>query len=173
MLNNLRSRIAVETDGQLKTGRDVIIATLLEAKEFKLRHTAPRHARLHHDARLPPQCLLVGIATQDARLRENFTGDPEHTVNFMKFIAQEVRELMAELGFRTINELVGRTDALEARKAVVHWKAKGIDLSKLLYSPPAGPEVGRYCTDKQDHGLDKSLDLTTLLDLCTEAGDRA
>src|SRR5262249_30613234 len=113
-----------------------------------------------------------GIATQDPQLRENFTGDPAHTVNFMKFIAQEVRELMAELGFRTINEMVGRTDALEAKKAVNHWKAKGIDLSKLLYSPPAGPEVGRYCTEVQDHGLEKSLDLTLLLEACKPAIER-
>jgi glutamate synthase (ferredoxin) len=90
----------------------------------------------------------------------------------MKFIAQEVREIMAQLGFRTINEMVGRTDALEAKTAVEHWKAKGIDLSKLLYSPPAGPEVGRYCTDTQDHGLEKSLDLTALLEICKPAIER-
>ena len=172
VLNNLRSRIAVETDGQLKTGRDVVIATLLGAEEFGFA-TAPLVTlgcimmRVCHLNTCP-----VGIATQDPHLRKNFTGDPDHTVNFMKFIAQEVREIMAELGFRTINEMVGRTDALEPRKAVAHWKAKGIDLSKLLYSPPAGPEVGRYCTDKQDHGLEKSLDLTTLLDLCRPAIER-
>jgi glutamate synthase (ferredoxin) len=114
----------------------------------------------------------VGVATQDPRLRANFTGDPEHAVNFMKFIAQEVREIMAELGFRTIVEMVGRTDALEARDAVDHWKAKGIDLSKLLYSPNVGAEVGRYCTLTQDHGLDKSLDITELLDLCEPAIQR-
>jgi len=169
VLNNLRSRIAVETDGQLKTGRDVVIAALLGAEEFGFA-TAPLVTlgcimmRVCHLNTCP-----VGVATQDPRLRANFTGDPEHTVNFMKFIAQEVRELMAQLGFRTIVEMVGRTDALEPKHAVEHWKAKGIDLSKLLYSPPAGPEVGRYCTDVQDHGLDKSLDITTLLDLCKPA----
>ncbi|MBX7209791.1 MAG: glutamate synthase large subunit [Verrucomicrobiaceae bacterium] len=169
VLNNLRSRIAVETDGQLKTGRDVVIATLLGAEEYGFA-TAPLVTlgcimmRVCHLNTCP-----VGVATQDPRLRAKFTGDPEHTVNFMKFIAQEVREIMAQLGFRTITEMVGRTDVLEARAAVDHWKAKGIDLSKLLYSPPAGPEVGRFCTDKQDHGLEKSLDITTLLDLCKPA----
>jgi glutamate synthase (ferredoxin) len=169
VLNQLRSRIAVETDGQLKTGRDVIIACLLGAEEFGFA-TAPLVTlgcimmRVCHLNTCP-----VGVATQDPQLRAKFAGDPEHTVNFMRFIAQEVRELMAELGFRTINEMVGRTDALEARAAVDHWKAKGIDLSKLLYSPAMGPEVGRFCSETQDHGLDKSLDLRVLLDLCKPA----
>jgi glutamate synthase (ferredoxin) len=172
VLNNLRSRIAVETDGQLKTGRDVVIATLLGAEEFGFA-TAPLVTlgcimmRVCHLNTCP-----VGVATQDPRLRKNFTGDPEHTVNFMKFIAQEVREIMAQLGFRTINEMVGRTDILEPRAAITHWKAKGIDLSKLLYQPNVGPEVGRYCQIKQDHGLEKSLDLTVLLDKCEPAIER-
>jgi glutamate synthase (ferredoxin) len=172
VLNNLRSRIAVETDGQLKTGRDVVIAALLGAEEFGFA-TAPLVTlgcimmRVCHLNTCP-----VGVATQDPRLRANFTGDPEHAVNFMKFIAQEVRELMAQLGFRTIVEMVGRTDALEPKHAVEHWKAKGIDLSKLLHSPAVGPEVGRYCTDTQDHGLEKSLDITHLLDICEPAIQR-
>ncbi len=172
VLNNLRSRIAVETDGQLKTGRDVVIAALLGAEEFGFA-TAPLVTlgcimmRVCHLNTCP-----VGVATQDPLLRKNFKGDPAHTVNFMKFIAQEVREIMAELGFRTVNEMVGRTDALEPKKAVDHWKAKGIDLSKLLYSPDVGPDVGRYCTEIQDHGLDKALDITTLLDLCKPAIER-
>jgi len=172
VLNNLRSRIAVETDGQLKTGRDVVIAALLGAEEFGFA-TAPLVTlgcimmRVCHLNTCP-----VGVATQDPVLRKNFTGDPDHTVNFMKFIAQEVRELMAELGFRTINEMVGRTDALEPKKAVEHWKAKGLDFSKILYQPPAGPEVGRYCQIPQDHGLDKSLDITKLLDICKPAIER-
>ena len=112
------------------------------------------------------------VATQDPRLRKNFTGDPEHTVNFMKFIAREVRELMAQLGFRTINEMIGRTDVLEPKKAIDHWKAKGIDFSKILYQPVAGPEVGRYCQIPQDHGLEKSLDITRLLDICKPAIER-
>lgn len=172
VLNNLRSRITVETDGQLKTGRDVVIATLLGAEEFGFA-TAPLVTlgcimmRVCHLNTCP-----VGVATQDPLLRKNFTGDPEHTVNFMRFIAEEVREIMAQLGFRTINEMVGRTDALEPQHAVDHWKAKGVDLSKLLYSPVTGPEVGRYCTDIQDHSLEKSLDLSTLLDLCRPAIER-
>src|SRR5688572_23839279 len=169
VLNNLRSRIAVETDGQLKTGRDVIIAALLGAEEFGFA-TAPLVAlgcimmRVCHLNTCP-----VGVATQDPNLRKNFTGDPAHAVNFMKFIAQEVRELMAQLGFRTMNEMIGRTDRLEARKAVEHWKARGLDFSKILYQPDAGPEVGRYCQITQDHGLDKSLDNTVLMDLCKPA----
>ena len=172
VLNNLRSRIAVEADGQLKTGRDVVIATLLGAEEFGFA-TAPLVTlgcimmRVCHLNTCP-----VGVATQDPRLRKNFTGDPQHTVNFMKFIAQEVRELMAQLGFRTINEMVGRTDILEPKKAIEHWKAKGIDFSKILYQPEAGPDVGRYCQIPQDHGLDKSLDITKLLDICKPAIER-
>ena len=169
VLNNLRSRIAVETDGQLKTGRDVVIAALLGAEEFGFA-TAPLVTlgcimmRVCHLNTCP-----VGVATQDPQLRAKFTGDPAHTVNFMKFIAQEVRELMAQLGFRTINEMVGRTDRLEARKAVEHWKAKGLDFSKILFQPEAGPEVGRYAQIAQDHGLDKSLDNTVLMNLCKPA----
>jgi glutamate synthase (ferredoxin) len=169
VLNNLRSRIVVETDGQMKTGRDVVIAALLGAEEFGFA-TAPLVTlgcimmRVCHLNTCP-----VGIATQDPYLRQNFTGDPEHTVNFMTFIAQEVRELMAQLGFRTLNEMVGRTDVLEPKKAVEHWKAKGLDFSKILYQPEVGPEVGRYCQIPQDHGLDKSLDMTMLLDLCQPA----
>jgi glutamate synthase (ferredoxin) len=169
VLNNLRSRIAVETDGQMKTGRDVVVAALLGAEEFGF-STAPLVTlgcimmRVCHLNTCP-----VGIATQNPQLRESFSGDPEYTVNFMKFIAQEVREIMAELGFRTINEMVGRTDILEGKKAVDHWKAKGIDLSKILYQPEVGEDIGRYCQIPQDHGLDKSLDITVLLDLCKPA----
>jgi glutamate synthase (ferredoxin) len=111
----------------------------------------------------------VGIATQDPYLRQQFTGDPQHTVNFMTFIAQEVRELMAQLGFRTFNEMVGRVEALEPKQAIAHWKAKGLDFSKILYQPEVGANVGRYCQISQDHGLEKSLDMTVLLDLCKPA----
>ncbi len=171
VLNNLRSRIAVETDGQLKTGRDVIVAALLGAEEFGFA-TAPLVAlgcimmRVCHLDTCP-----VGVATQRPELRERFTGDPAHTVNFMKFIAQEVRELMAQLGFRTINEMVGRTDKLEARKAVDHWKARGLDFSKILHQPNVPEGVGRYCQIAQDHGLEKALDNTDLLRLCAPALD--
>ena len=172
LLNNLRSRIVVETDGQLKTGRDVIVAALLGAEEFGFA-TAPLVAlgcimmRVCHLNTCP-----VGVATQDPNLRKNFTGDPAHAVNFMRFIAEEVRELMAQLGFRTINEMVGRVDRLEARKAVEQWKARGLDFSNLLYQPKVADNVGRYCQITQDHGLDKALDNTTLLKLCAPALER-
>lgn len=169
VLNNLRSRVVVETDGQMKTGRDVVIAALLGAEEYGF-STAPLVTlgcimmRVCHKNTCP-----VGIATQNPALRDKFTGDPAYTVNFMRFIAQEIREIMAELGFRSINEMIGRTDILESRKAIDHWKAKGLDFSKILYQPEVGENVGRYCQMAQDHGLEKSLDITTLLDLCQPA----
>ena len=169
VLNNLRSRIAVETDGQLKTGRDVVIAAMLGAEEFGFA-TAPLVAlgcimmRVCHLNTCP-----VGVATQDPELRKKFTGDPAHAVNFMRFIAQEVRELMAQLGFRKLTDMVGRTDRLEARKAVEHWKARGLDFSRILYQPEVGPEVGRFCQIPQDHGIEKSLDMQMLLNLAKPA----
>jgi glutamate synthase domain-containing protein 2/glutamate synthase domain-containing protein 1/glutamate synthase domain-containing protein 3 len=172
VLNNLRSRITVETDGQLKTGRDVAIAALLGAEEFGFA-TAPLVSvgcimmRVCHLNTCP-----AGVATQDPKLRERFAGSPEHVVNFMHFIAQDLRQIMAQLGFRTLNEMVGRVDRLEPRKAIAHWKARGFDFSNVLYQPDLGPEIGRYCTDTQDHGLEKSLDVTTLLDLCKPAIER-
>ena len=172
VLNNLRSRITVETDGQLKTGRDVAVAALLGAEEFGFA-TAPLVAtgcimmRACHLNTCP-----VGIATQNPRLREKFKGKPEHVVNFMRFIAEELRELMAELGFRTIDEMVGRVDRLEPKQAIEHWKAKGLEFTNLLYSPEVDQDWGRYCQDQQDHGLEKSLDLTVLLELCRPAIER-
>jgi glutamate synthase (ferredoxin) len=172
VLNNLRSRIAVETDGQMKTGRDVAIATLLGAEEYGF-STAPLVSlgcimmRVCHKNTCP-----VGVATQNPELRKHFSGDPQYTVNFMTFVAMELREIMAQLGFRTVNEMVGRTDVLEQKQAVDHWKAKGIDLSKILHQPEVGPDVGRYAQIPQDHGLAKSLDMTTLLDLCQPALER-
>ncbi len=169
VLNNLRSRIAVETDGQLKSGRDVVVAALLGAEEFGFA-TAPLVTlgcimmRVCHLNTCP-----VGVATQNPELRKNFTGDPQYVVNFMRFVAQEVRELMAQLGFRTFNELVGRTDRLEPRKAVAHWKARGLDFSSILYQPEVDPEVGRYCQIPQEHGIQRALDKTTLLRLCAPA----
>ena len=169
VLNNLRSRIAVETDGQLKTGRDVAIAALLGAEEFGFA-TAPLVSlgcimmRVCHLNTCP-----VGVATQDPQLRAKFTGDPVHVVNFMRFIAQELREIMAQLGFRAINEMVGHTERLDMSKAVNHWKAKGLDFSKIFYQPNAPKEVGRYCQMPQDHGLDKALDNTHLLKICEPA----
>jgi glutamate synthase (ferredoxin) len=172
VLNNLRSRIAVEADGQLKTGRDVVVAALLGAEEFGFA-TAPLVAtgcimmRVCHLNTCP-----AGIATQDPRLREKYAGKPEHVVNFMRFIAMEVREIMAQLGFRSVEEMVGRVDRLEGRKAIDHWKAKGLDFSNLLYQPDVGADTGRFCQMAQDHGLEKSLDLTQLLDLCKPAIER-
>ena len=169
VLNNLRSRIVVETDGQLKTGKDVVIAALLGAEEFGFA-TAPLVSlgcimmRVCHLNTCP-----VGVATQDPRLRKNFTGDPAHVVNFMRFIAQEVREIMAQLGCRKITDLIGHTDRLEAARAVEHWKTRGLDFSNLFYQPPMGPEVGRYQQMTQDHGLDQALDNTRLLEVCRPA----
>jgi glutamate synthase (ferredoxin) len=172
VLNNLRSRIAVETDGQLKTGRDVVIAALLGAEEFGFATTALVTLgcimmRVCHLDTCP-----VGVATQNPELRKKFAGDPAHVVNFMRFSAQEMREHMAELGFRTINEMVGRSDKLEMRRAVEHWKAKGLDYSAILYQPPMGPEVGRYCQIPQNHGLENALDNQVLLDLAAPALER-
>ena len=172
VLNNLRSRIVVETDGQLKTGRDVAIAALLGAEEFGFA-TAPLVAvgcimmRVCHLNTCP-----AGVATQDPRLRERFAGTPEHVVNFMRFVAMQLREIMAELGFRTINEMVGRVDRLQPQAALDHWKAQGFDFSNILYQPDSGAEVGRFQSIPQDHGLEKSLDLITLLPLCAPAIDR-
>ncbi len=172
VLNNLRSRIYVETDGQLKTGRDVAVAALLGAEEFGFA-TAPLVVlgciimRVCHLNTCP-----VGVATQDPKLRERFTGNPDHVVNFMRFIAMELREIMAKLGFRTLNEMVGRTDKLIPWKAIDHWKAKGLDLTPILHQPKVGPDVGRYRQMDQDHGLEKSLDITKLLDLCQPAIER-
>ncbi len=169
LLNNLRSRVILETDGQLKTGRDVIIATLLGAEEYGFA-TAPLVTlgcimmRVCHKNTCP-----VGIATQNIDLRKKFDGAVENVVNYMNFIATEMREIMAKLGFRTINEMVGRTDKLEMNDAINHWKAKGLDYSKILYRPKVTPDVGTYCTVKQDHLLDQALDNTTLLELCRPA----
>ncbi len=172
VLNNLRSRITVETDGQLKTGRDVAIAALLGAEEFGF-STAPLVSvgcimmRVCHLNTCP-----AGVATQDPRLRERFAGDPQHVVNFMRFVASHLREIMAELGFRRLEDMVGRVDRLEPKAALDHWKAQGFDFSNILYQPDSGAEVGRYRQIDQDHGLDKSLDMTTLLDLCKPAIER-
>jgi len=172
VMNDLRSRIVVETDGQLKTGRDLAVAILLGAEEFGFA-TSPLVAlgcimmRVCHLDTCP-----VGVATQNPALRKLYTGDPAHVVNFMLFMAEELRELMAQLGFRTINEMIGRVDMLEGRKAVEHWKAKGLDFSNLLHVPDMPESVGRYCQMEQYHGLDTALDNTTLLDICRPAIER-
>ena len=168
VLNDLRSRIVVETDGQLKTGRDVAIAALLGAEEFGFATTALVAMgcimmRVCHLDTCP-----VGVASQNPKLREKFMGTPEHVVNFLRFTVQNLREIMARLGFRTVDEMVGRTDLLEQREGD-HWKAAGLDLSRILYRPEAGPGVGRYCQIPQDHGIHRSLDVEVLLDLCRPA----
>jgi glutamate synthase (ferredoxin) len=171
LLNDLRSRIVVEVDGQLKTGRDVVIGALLGAEEFGFA-TAPLVAlgcimmRVCHLNTCP-----VGVATQDPRLRKKFAGEPEHVVNFMRFIAEEVREWMAKLGFRSIEEMIGHSERLEMTRAIAHYKAKGLDFSNIFYQPDVGDHVGRFCQQAQDHGLDRALDTTTLLPLCLPALD--
>ncbi len=172
MLNGLRSRIYVETDGQLKTGRDVAIAALLGAEEFGFA-TAPLVVlgcimmRVCHMDTCP-----VGVATQNPKLRERFTGNPDHVVNFMKFIAQELREIMAKLGVRKIEEMIGRTDLVVPWKAIDHWKAKGLDLTPILHQPDVSRDKARFRQIDQDHGLDKSLDITRLLSICEPAIER-
>ena len=169
VLNDLRSRIIVETDGQMKTGRDVVIAALLGAEEFGFA-TGPLVAmgcimmRVCHLNTCP-----VGVATQDPVLRKRFAGQPEHVVNFMRMIAEEVRELMAQLGFRQMNKMIGRTDRLEVKRAIDHWKAKGLDFSKILYQPEVPTDVGRFCQIAQDHGLG-NLQIALLADFPGKIG---
>ncbi|MFB3040953.1 MAG: glutamate synthase-related protein, partial [Candidatus Poribacteria bacterium] len=159
VLNDLRSRVRLETDGKLCTGRDVVIAALLGAEEFGFA-TAPL---ITLGCIMMRKCHLntcpVGIATQDPELRKKFTGKPEHVVNYFFMVAEDARKIMAELGFRTIEEMIGRVDVLEVDKAIAHWKAKDLDLTPLLTpAQKLHPGVEVYCTIKQDHGLDKALD---------------
>ncbi len=159
VLNDLRSRVVLQTDGQIKTGRDVIIAGLLGAEEVGL-STAPLIAM---GCIMMRKCHLntcpVGIATQDPELRKKFQGKPEHVINYLFMVAEEAREIMASLGFRKFNELIGRVDKLDTVDAVVHWKAQGIDLTPILTPAKKKNAVtGVYCTRPQDHGLDKALD---------------
>ena len=158
LLNDLRSRIKVQTDGKLQTGRDVVIAALLGAEEYGFA-TMPL---ITMGCIMMRKCHLntcsVGIATQDPVLRERFKGQPEHVVNFFFFIAEQVRQHMAKLGFRTVNEMIGRVDKIDAAVADAHWKAKGIDLSSILYSPTMPSRVARRKMQEQDHGLEGALD---------------
>jgi glutamate synthase (NADPH) large chain len=158
VLNDLRSRIRVQTDGKLQTGRDVVIAALLGAEEFGF-STAPLVAM---GCIMMRKCHLntcpVGIATQDPVLRAKFQGTPENVINFFFYIAEEVRQWMAKTGFRTMDEMVGRVDMLEMRTAIDHWKARGIDLTPILYNPQVPGRVGRRCMIAQDHGLNQALD---------------
>jgi glutamate synthase (NADPH) large chain len=158
VLNGLRGRIAVQVDGGLRTGRDVAIGALLGADEFGFA-TAPLIAV---GCIMMRKCHLntcpVGVATQDPVLRKRFTGQPEHVINYFFFVAEELREIMARMGFRTLNDMIGRVDKLDMRNAVDHWKAGGVDLSRLLYVAPARAGVAIWNSERQDHGLDKALD---------------
>ncbi|HKU39875.1 MAG TPA: glutamate synthase-related protein, partial [Polyangiales bacterium] len=158
VINDLRRRIRVETDGQLKTGRDVAIAALLGAEEFGF-GTA---ALVASGCILMRVCHLntcpVGVATQDPELRRRFKGQPEHVINFMLFVAEELREIMAQLGFRTIEEMVGRVDRLEPRAAIDHFKAKGLDLARILHKPEVPADWPLHCIEAQDHGIANVLD---------------
>ncbi len=172
VLNKLRDRITVQVDGQMKTGRDVVVAALLGAEEYGF-STAPLVVmgcimmRVCHLNTCP-----VGIATQDPELRKKFAGKAEFVQNFFRFIAEEVREYMARLGFRTMDEMIGRVDRLDIMKAVDHWKARGLDFSSILYQPEVGPDVAIRKVREQDHGLDKALDRTTIIPLCQPALER-
>jgi glutamate synthase (ferredoxin) len=162
VMNRLRDRIVVQVDGQLKTGRDVVVAALLGAEEFGFATAALVVSgcimmRVCHLNTCP-----VGIATQDPELRKNFAGRPEFVENYFRFVAEDVRELMAQLGFRTMDEMIGRADRLETRAAVEHWKAKGVDLSEILHQPNVDAAVPRRRVRAQEHGLEQALDLELL-----------
>ena len=174
VMNNLRSRVVLQTDGQIKTGRDVAIAALLGAEEFGFA-TAPLIAL---GCIMMRKCHLntcpVGIATQDPELRKKFTGSPEHVVNYLFMVAEELRQIMAMLGLRTINEMIGRVDLLQTDKAIAHWKAKGLDLSAIITSAQEPEEfLGSYAMHEQDHELDKALDnrLISLAEPALTRGD--
>ncbi|HEX8955055.1 MAG TPA: glutamate synthase-related protein, partial [Burkholderiaceae bacterium] len=158
VLNRLRGRIRVQTDGQVKTGRDVVIAALLGADEVGFA-TAPL---VVEGCIMMRKCHLntcpVGVATQDPVLRAKFSGKPEHVVNYFFFVAEEARQIMAQLGIRTFDELIGRTDLLDKSKAIAHWKAKGLDFSKIFHQPDVPADVPRFQVELQDHGLEKALD---------------
>jgi glutamate synthase (ferredoxin) len=168
LMNGLRSRIVVQTDGQLKTGRDVVVGAMLGGEEFGFATSALVVSgcimmRVCHLNTCP-----VGVATQDPVLREKFTGKPEYVVNYFRMIAEEVREHMAKLGFRTINEMVGRIDKLDTKKAVEHWKARKLDLTSMLYSPDVPAHYPRHHSEDQDHGLHLALD-NKLIELSKDA----
>jgi glutamate synthase (NADPH/NADH) large chain len=171
VLNRLRGRIAVQVDGQMKTGRDVVVGALLGADEFGFA-TAPL---VVEGCIMMRKCHLntcpVGVATQDPVLRRKFAGKPEHVVNYFFFVAEEVRELMAKLGVRKLGELVGRSDLLDTRKGVEHWKARGLDFSRIFQMPKVPAEVARAHRERQAHGLEKALD-NRLIELAAPALER-
>ncbi len=171
VLNRLRGRIVVQVDGQMKTGRDVIIGALLGADEFGFA-TAPL---VVEGCIMMRKCHLntcpVGVATQDPVLRKKFAGKPEHVINYFFFVAEEIRELMARLGIRKFEDLIGRADLLDTRKGIEHWKLRGLDFSRIFHLPQMGPEVARFHNELQDHGLDKALD-HRLIELSAAALER-
>jgi len=156
--NKLRSRVVVQADGQMKTGRDIAMATLLGAEEWGIATAALVVEGCIMMRKCHMNTCPVGVATQDPELRKRFKGDADHVVNFFKMITQELREIMAELGFRTINEMVGQADNLEMRESIEHWKYKNLDLSAILYKEPNSLYTGLFCSEEQDHGLSESLD---------------
>jgi glutamate synthase (NADPH/NADH) large chain len=159
VLNALRGRISVQADGGMRTGRDVVIAALLGADEVGFGTAALMSVGCLMMRKCHLNTCPVGIATQDQQLRKRFPGQPEHLVNFMRFVAQEAREIMAQLGFRSFNEMIGRSDKLDMCRAIDHYKAQRLDFSKILHRPEVGPEVAVYNCESQDHGLDKAIDL--------------
>src|SRR5436190_2423857 len=169
--NKLRSRVVVQADGQMKTGRDIAIAALLGAEEWGIATAA----LVVEGCILMRKCHLntcpVGVATQDPELRKRFRGNPDHVVNFFKFIVQELREIMAELGFSTVNEMIGHVDSLQQREDIWHWKYRRLDLSPILYKEPASLYTGLYCSELQDHELEEVLDWK-LLDAAKPALER-
>ena len=172
LLNDLRSRVTLEVDGQMKTGRDVVVGALLGAEEFGF-STAPLVTLGCVMMRVcDKNTCPVGVATQDPVLRKRFSGDPAYVVNFMNFVAMEVREYMAELGFRTFNEMVGHSERLEMRRGVDHWKAHSLDFSRILFQPQIPKTTLRTCQITQEHNVEVSLDSTTLIPLCMPALER-
>jgi glutamate synthase (NADPH/NADH) large chain len=162
--NKLRSRITVQSDGQIRTGKDLVVAALLGAEEFGVATAALVAVGCIMMRKCHLNTCPVGVATQNKELRALFSGEPDHVVNMFKFLAEEMREIMAELGYRTVNEMVGQVQNLEKRPDLKHWKYKALDLSKILYKEEAGPEVGLYKTEAQDHGMDDILDLRLIKD---------
>jgi glutamate synthase (NADPH) large chain len=156
--NKLRDRVVVQTDGQLRTGRDLAIAVLLGAEEWGVATAALIVEGCIMMRKCHVNTCPVGIATQDPELRAKFTGDPQHVINFFTFLANDLREIMAELGFRTINEMVGKVEMLKVKKELKHWKYKAVDLSPILYKETADETVGQYKMVEQDHGLEDILD---------------
>ena len=157
-MNRLRDRIRVQADGQMRTGRDIVIAALLGRGGVRLRHHLPGHHRVHHDAQVPPEHLPRGRCHAGPPAAARFTGKPEHVVNFMRFVAQDVREIMASLGFRTVDEMVGHVEVLETRTALDHWKSRGLDFSRVLARPEVPRGTSLRCTTKQNHDMSLSLD---------------